>query len=267
MKPSKLERGKGIKLMVFGVPGAGKTRFLSTTPRTLIIRPPTDSTHAIQETENVSEIVVRDWPDMWEVFEYLQQGGFEEHDWVWLDSISLFQDFGLDDVFSDAVDRKPSRKEYGPDKGEYGINMGRLAKWIRDMSGLCDTGAFNMGITAHPFEWYDPVREEDVWAPFVQGKNMSPKICGYMTIVAYLAEIKKKEDSSETQRVLYSASEGFFGKDEFDCFPTLKSGKRGIVDPTMPKLLKAIKASTGSSSSGTKTKKTNRRPARRATKK
>lgn len=260
MKPTKLDRGKGIKLLVFGVPGAGKTRFLSTAKKTLIIRPPTDSTHAIQETGNVEEIVVRDWQDMWETFEFIQHGGYEKYDWIWLDSISLFQDFGMDDVFQNAVDKKPSRAEHGWDKGEYGINFGRIGKWIRDMSGLCDTGAFNFGITAHPFEWYNPVIEEDVWMPFIQGKNMAPKICGYMTIVAYLAEVKRKDKPS--QRILYSAADGFFGKDEFDCFPKLSSGKHGIIEPTMPKLMKLIKDSTGSTS-GTKTKTTTRRPARK----
>lgn len=130
----------GFKAMLFGEPGSEKTRTLGTSNNILIIRPPTDQTRSIADPTGVDEVVIHDWQEMNETFEWGQQGGFEKYDWVGLDSISLFQDHGLDDVFQDAIDRKPERAEYGPDKGEYGINMRRISKWVRDMYGLSDRG-------------------------------------------------------------------------------------------------------------------------------
>lgn len=241
MEPQPLSRTKGIAMLVYGIPGAGKTRLISTAPRTLIVRPPIDHTDSILLRDNVAEMVVTGWSDMLEAFQYVQQGGYKNFDWVWLDSISLFQDTGLDDVFADAVARKPSRAEYGPDKGEYGINMDRLAKWVRDFVGLAKDGAVNFGVTAHPFSWYDPVKQEDVWAPWVQGKNMSPKICGYMNVVAHLAVAQR--NGKPPQRVLLTDAEGFVGKDQFDAIPALKSGRHGLVEPTMEDVTRVINAS------------------------
>lgn len=234
-------------MMVYGVPGAGKTRLLGSGSRTLIIRPPTDHTDSIPDGADVQELVISDWSGMFETFAWLQQGAHKDFDWVWLDSISLMQDVLLADVMDDAIARRPDRAmnkggvqtpEFGPDQGEYKLNFDRINSWVRDMVGLAKSGSINFGITAHPFEWYDPVLEEDVWSPWVQGKNMSPKICGYMNIVAYLQEVRKKEEP--IQRLLLTDAEGFVGKDQLQCFPELKSGRHGLVEPDMDKITKAI---------------------------
>jgi hypothetical protein len=254
VEPQPLGRGKGVNLLVYGLPGAGKTRLAGSGKRVLIIRPPNDHTDSIPEDADVTELVVSDWSRMLEVFQWLQQGAHSEYDWVWLDSISLMQDVLLDDVMDDAITRRPDRAmdkggvmvpEFGPDKGEYKINFERLKKWVRDMGGLAKAGQINFGITAHPFEWRDQVAEEEFWAPWVQGKNMSPAICGYMNIVAYLEEVRR--DDEEPRRVLMTDAVGFVGKDQFHCFPELKSGRHGIVDPTMADVMKAI---NGARSSG-----------------
>lgn len=271
-KPQPLRRGKGISMLVYGVPGAGKTRLLGSAERTLVIRPPVDHTDSIETPGNVKELVVSDWSGMLEAFQYLQQGGHEEFDWVWFDSISLFQDLGLDDIMADAIAKKPTRAierggqkipEYGPDQGEYKINFDRVAKWVRDMTGLADAGLINFGITAHPFEWYDPIRQEDVWAPWVQGRNMSPKVCGYMNVVAYLRVVRRKDGS--TVRVLLTEAEGFVGKDQYSAFPTLKNGDAGIVEPTMAKVMSAIETARGTKAPGA-TKKATAKRRRRSTK-
>lgn len=246
MEPRKLERGQGIAALVFGMPGAGKTRLAATSPDGLIIRPPADSVKSVDFPTTCMEIVVSDWSDMNEAQEYVFTEGWKKHGWVWLDSISLFQDYGLEDVLEDAIRRKPDRAvvkggkkvvEFGPDKGEYRTNMDRVAKFVRDMQGLADEGKINFGITAHPFDWYNPVKEEDMWAPWIQGKNMVTKICGYMNLVAYLERVERKGKPDQT--LLLSRAKGFHGKDQLG-LPEMKSGRKGIVNPTIPKLEEAI---------------------------
>lgn len=229
----------GVSMLLYGLPGAGKTRLIGSGPKTLILRPPTDHTDSIVLPADVDEIEVDDWAGMLEVFQAAQQGGFDKYEWFWLDSVTLMQEFGLDDVFQAAIDRQPARAQYGPDKGEYGINMSRLGKFVRDTVGLAKAGHFNFGMTAHVMELHDPVADEELWAPQVQGKNMSHKFAGYMNIVAYL----QKDDKGK--RLLLTDAEGFVGKDQFDCFPALKSGRHGLVNPTMKDVDAAIKKARG----------------------
>jgi hypothetical protein len=247
--------------MIFGPPGEGKTRLIGSGGKgTLILRPPTDHTDSV-DNDDFEEIVLQDWAGMLDVYQWLHQGGHKEVDWVWLDSISLMQDFLLADVMADAMARRPDRgmglkdgklvkgesqglvvPEFGPDQGEFKINFERIALWVAKMVALCEEGKIRFGMTAHPFEWYNPLRKEDVWAPWIQGKNMSPKISGYMNIVAFL------ERQGESTR-LYTQADGFFGKDDRHRFPALKSGKRGLApkerEITMEDLNKVLKGRAG----------------------
>lgn len=275
-RPQPLTRSKGAKVFIFSVPGVGKTRLIGNNcPKTLIIRPPSGNTDSIDSPGEVEEAIVEDWSGWYELYQWGQQGGFADYEWVWIDDLSILQDHLLDDVLADAITRKPDRAvekggtkvpEYGPDKGEYKINMERLNAAIRNMAGLADQGMFNFGVATHIMEVYDPVAQEDVWAPLVQGKNMSPKLQGYFNIVAYL---RKAEGRNGSVRILTTDMPGFVGRDQFDCFPELKSGKHGIKEPTMAKLIKAIEDKRGArttkkkSSAKRSTKRGARRVARR----
>lgn len=250
IKPRKLRQGEGITWLLFGIPGVGKTPLIGENPNTLIIRPPTDHTDSILVPENVEEIVIRDWSSELEAFQYVHQGGWEKHDWVWLDSLSGFQDFGLRDVLEDAVIRNPSKRgiekggqiiaEFGADQGEYGINFNRITNMVQDFCGLASEGKINFGITCHPSDWYNPVTEETVLAPWIQGKGMISKICGYMNVITYMQEVQR--DGKEPQIQLLSNAKGFYGKDQFRAFPELKSGKRGLINPTMSRIMELFEA-------------------------
>jgi len=238
---------------VFGIPGAGKTTLIGGGPRTLILHPPTDHTDPIEQPSDTDELVLGDHGAMLEAFQWLQQGGSEDYDWVWLDNISLMEDHGMDDVFQHAIDLKPQRAEHGPDKGEYGVNRQRLMKWLRDMVGLSQAGRFNFGVTAHPMEVWDPVQEQDVYVPMVGSPskgNLSVKLCGYMNVVAYLRVIERAD--KPTRRVLMTEASGFYGKDQIT-----KGQLNEMANPTMPKIISALNEARP------KGRNNKRRPARR----
>lgn len=241
MKPKAVARNQGVRMMLYGLPGIGKTRLIASGPPCLIIRPPTDSTDSIVLPSQAEEMVVEDWNQMLEVYQYLQQGEAKgKYKWVWLDTITLFQELGLDDIFDAAIARHPHRAEFGYDKGEYGVNMTRLGRWVRDMVGLANEDAFNFGMVAHVMEWHDPVQDQELWSPLIAGKNMSPKMCGYCNIVAYYQETRRK--GKPAQRLLLTDAEGFVGTDKLDAFPELKSGRHGFVDPSFDEVDAAIEA-------------------------
>lgn len=246
-KPDQIKRvkpGSKINIMVYGQPGVGKTVLAGTSPRCLILRPPFDHTDSLPKGSPVEEWVLRDWDDMNEAEEFLRHEGSKYYDWVWLDSISLIQDVGLDHIWADTVARKPDRAKFGLDQGEYGINMFRLAGWMRHVVGI---GEFNLGVTAHPFETLD-VNDDPICLPYVQGKNMADKVCGYMNVVGHLTA--KEGKNGKSVRVLETKHVGlYYGKDQL--------GVGRMINPTIPKLIEVT--SRGAASTTKRTPRPTRR--------
>lgn len=231
---------KFIKLLVYSMWGVGKTVFVgSGGPRTLILRPPTDHTDSIlthyPAAERPQEWVIRDWDEMDSAFQYLQMHG-HEWDWVWLDSISLWQDTGLDDIWAAVKERRPERNvlHAGMDKGEYGRNMDRLSSWVRN---VVSADTFNFGITAHYTTRLETPTGEVKYMPWVQGSMMSEKVCGYMTMVGYMEKRISPSSGREFRQITFTETKDFYAKDQYNAFE-----KARLVDPTIPKLAAAVAA-------------------------
>jgi hypothetical protein len=227
-----------ICALIHGDPSAGKTSFIGTGGRSykiLIIRPPLDQVQPIRGS-GCEEWVVQNWTDAWEALEYCRHDG-ADWDWVWLDSISLWQDVGLDDIWEQTLDRNPKRREYGRDKLEYGINMERIGEWVRYMVG---PDMFNFGITAHSEDLPDPMSDNGgiKRLPWIQGKGMISKVCGYMNVVGYLEVAERERGGKQiTQRILRTQkTEYVYAKNQYNAFPP----NGNIVDPTMEKFMAGI---------------------------
>jgi AAA domain len=224
---------KYVKLLVYGDPGVGKTRLAgSGGEKTLIIHPPVDHVDSILDS-GASHWEVHNWNEMLEALEYARHEG-DEWEWVWLDSISLWQDIGLDDVWAETIAQKPDRWRYGLDRGEYRVNMWRLEQWVRHMVG---SENFNFGITAHP-QWatfdIDGTTTTKLM-PWIQGKAMPQKISGYMNIVAYM-NIRPRPNGKEGRYLYTQSSANFYAKDQFTAF-----GEKGVLAaPTIPKMMEQI---------------------------
>ena len=251
---TRLGASKFIRFGLYGISGVGKTRFVGSGENVLIIRPPTEHTDSIRKPNerNVREVIVRNWDDMNDVYEHLASDG-ASYDWVWLDSASAFQDTGLDDLWEQVKEKNPHRKENGLDKREYGINMHRFSVWLREVIAL---ETFHFGFTAHPFEAPAPGDDDDlIWMPYIQGKGMAQKFCGYMNVVGHF-QIKKIKAAGDTKAVdhrviSFGATEEFYAKDQFDAFKNHR-----LIDPDMPKFLKAVEAARSRNAAATpKTKK------------
>ena len=251
-----LTMSSSIKLLVQADSGWGKTRLLGTSPgRNLIIRPPTDMVDSIlaKDKPRCSQWIADDWSEMEDIEESLRMEGKKNWDWVWFDSISGYQDIGLDDLWDTIITENPRRKRHGLDKGDYGINMQRLGRWVRNIVAIADTGAFNFGITAWPKELEpspdDPDREAKLM-PWVQGKNMSSKVCGYMNVIAF------GDLTSKGTRVLrFMETPRYVARTQFDDQSgpgTFKGADYKILNPDMPKIIEMIDKSRGTTRKATK---------------
>lgn len=236
-----------IRIMVYGDPGVGKTVFAATSPKCLILScDPAGTTSAAVRNSPAQRWNIMDWNDMTEAYEYLRHEGHKEFEWVWIDSLTLFQERGLDNIMQDLVAERPHRKVYLPDKGEYGQNMNRVLILMRNMVAL----PINLGVTAHVLRTEDDDGKV-TYMPAIQGKNMPDKICAYMGIVGFMYA-RRAEGRTEIG-IRTRKDSKHYAKDRFDAFP---SGR--LLNPTVPDLQKAVEAKlprTKTASTGRTTKR------------
>jgi hypothetical protein len=131
------------------------------------------------------------------------------------------------------------REQYGPDRGEYRVNMFRLEQWVRRAVSAAE---FDLIITGVSF-YYEPRGTDEAYiAPWIQGKAMPEKICGMMNIVGYgTIEERSVRGQTRKQRVIHwDRTEEFYAKNQFrngagSVFPSGLS-----VNPTLPDVWEAI---------------------------
>jgi hypothetical protein len=235
-------RGEYVRCVIHSYPGWGKTSLIATGPeagfKTLIIRSSADLIPARALDSGADQFIADTWEDMSEILQHMRMTD-HGYDWVWWDNISIAQDKLLDDVWAAVLAVRPDRGALTPqgglDKGEYGRNMERIQQWVRHMVGA---NSFHFGIMAHPMEGQHPTNDEGgfILRPYVQGKQMTEKICGYANLVAFLELMEA--DGTQWRRLHTRESPRWYAKDQYDAFP------KGYIDnPTVGKLMSSIEAS------------------------
>lgn len=250
-----------MRLVVYAYPGWGKTSLIATAAeagqKVLIIRSSADLIPARALNSGAEQFVADTWEKMTEILMYFQSGN-HPYEWVWWDNISVSQDVLLDDIWAAVVAEKPHRGALTPqgglDRGEYGRNMERIQQWVRHMVGC---KSFHFGIMAHPMEGQHPTNDEGgfLLRPYVQGKQMTEKICGYANLVAFL-ELMEDENRKQTRRLHTRESPRWYAKDQYDAFPL------GYLDnPSLPAIQEAIKKALRGGGATTTTARRGRRVA------
>lgn len=231
--------------------GTGKTSFLGTGGRDfriLIMRPPTDHADPIRGS-GCHEMVVRNWEDTFEGLDYIMHNA-EDWDIFAMDSISLLQDIGLDDVYEGILDRagphgsaaRNNRQQFGPDRGEYRVNMWRVGQWVRHAVAA---ESFHLFVMAHSF-WYTPEGADAAYlAPWIQGKAMPEKICGMMNMVGHMTvrEREVRGTTRESRVIQWNKSASIYAKNQFKSppdynKPIFPDGR--TVNLTLPELMEAV---------------------------
>jgi hypothetical protein len=248
--------GEWVRMGLYAFPGWGKTSLIGTSAkvgRTLIIKSSMDLMPSrVLKTPGLEQFTADNWEKMLEVQQYFQMAN-HPYTWVWWDCASVHQDVLLDDVWSSTVAEKPSRAyliddrgragkpnlspSSGLDKGEYGRNMERIQQWVRHMVGC---NSFHFGISFHPMIMPHPTNDEggDLLAPYLQGKQMTEKICGYLNLIGFLEVV---EEDSKLRRLHVAENSRFYAKDLYDAF--LPDGYTD--NPTIPSIMTAVEKARG----------------------
>lgn len=231
IRPIAMEQ-RYLNVIIYGDPGVGKTPLIGTTAKGLILDADIGTESAALQGSKCDVWTVETWQDIFDAYEHLRHGGVDDYDWVWLDSATLMQEAGMDDIMEDVVANKPHRDPDVPDRHEYLKNQQRILKFVRHMKGL----PINFGMTAHPMRIEDDDGEV-TYMPMITGKQggLSKQICGYMNVVGHLRIVESKK-SGQTHQVLATKRRGkYYAKDRFGVIGEMK-------DPTIPKLMSKVES-------------------------
>lgn len=220
--------GEYPRILIYGEPGTFKTLLTDSAPNALMLEADHGDTSAWRMGSTNEKWTIDDWEDATDALSWLYMGGYKHYEWLSLDTITMFQDSGLFNIMDDLVadPSKGHRKVWAPDKGEYGQNMNRLNRYVRDLVRL----PIPVICTAHMM-WESDQEGEYRFMPAVQGKNMSPKICAYFDLIGHMSI--KVVDGAERPVFSTLKEEKFYTKDRF-----MVIGR--MVDPTVPKILERM---------------------------
>jgi hypothetical protein len=221
------QQKKGINLLIYGDNGVGKTPLIATSPKCLILSADPNGT-ASAYGSGCDVVDITDWDVMEDVHEDARNGAIgKRYEWIWLDSVSGFQDVGLEHIMRELVAIKEHRKIHLPDKGEFGANMNRIKLWTRWMADL----PINFGMTAYPVQTEDE-EGNAVFMPYIQGKGMPQTISGYMSVIGFMEVVDVK---GEPKKVLnFQKRDLYYARDRYGALPAR------MGDPTIPKIQKMI---------------------------
>lgn len=243
-----------VNFCVFGPPGIGKTVFTGSAGKgTFIMDSDLGSESAEAMGSNADVMPVPDYEELHKAYDFLAN---DKHDYnfVWWDSLTLFQDRTLiDDILVDAHADNPRQSEDVASQREYLVNQNRIGKYVRLFIAL----PINFGFTAHVMTGPNPQDPDQLlYMPMLQGGKgeFASKIAGYMNMVGYLgfANVPGPNGNKiKVQRMQFRASDTVYAKDRFNALGAY------MDRPTLPKVMDLIEAKRTSKPA----------PARRATKK
>lgn len=253
---------KSINFCLYADPGSGKTGFLGSHDKPVLIADADPGTETIASLNGTADVeVCEDFADLHELYETIKNGGFsKDYDWFWLDSGTIFQERALhDEVLPEAIAANPHRSKAGgayvPDVREYLIVQNQLSKLIRHFVGL----PINFGFTAMADLYEYGEDAEERYMPMIQGGDgkLSAKLCGYMNVVGYMRTLDDEDDEEFHNAILFRKTGKFYAKDRFDALGDM------MEDPTLADVTSRIRRSLGSAGSGTKKKAARKKAAAR----
>lgn len=228
-------------MLIYAEPGVGKTPFIGTSERGLVLDCDHGETSLALRGSKVDVVQVEDHAKLFEILDFAEHSN-HGYKWIWWDSLTLFQEKGLEDIMADLIagtQGRPGKAHRDidlPDRGEYKLNYGRIIRFVRHMSAL----PINFGITAHVMFH----ENSSMHVPLIAGEGRSGpiwmKVCGYMGVVGYLRKVKvKKGGKVKTVWKLHcdGSHEDYYGKSWFDELATMS-------EPTVPKIDAIVESAT-----------------------
>lgn len=221
------EKDPGVKMLVYGAPGVGKTYFSSSAPKPLFVDVEGGTLSIRNAGRNIDVVKVNRFADIFEIHKFLMAG---DHDYqtVIVDSLTELQKKSLDGIMEEAYRKDPMKRD--PDVAElrdWGKNTAQLRKAVRYFRDL----PMNVIFTSLEKD----TKDESTGAIRV-GPDLTPKlqndVAGYLDIIAHMSTRDKEEGI--VRQMLVQPTGKYMAKD--------RSGKLGkiIKEPDFQAILDRI---------------------------
>ena len=182
----------GVKALVYGQAGAGKTTLAATMPHPIILSAE-GGLLSIKDAD-LPFVEISTMADLWEAYDWLNQGAGAEYQSVVLDSISEIAEVVLN---SEKKSNKDPRAAYGA----MAEQMADIIRAFRDLSGR------NVLMTAKVEKVADEMGRI-LYAPSMPGKQTGQSLPYYFDLV--LALRVEKDAEGVSQRALLCDSDGLW---------------------------------------------------------
>lgn len=239
-------------IMVFGDSGCGKTVLAGTCPgRLLILAGEPGYISAARQRSRLLDAALRSGKSKVRIIpdtatalagiSWLEDGGYQQFDWVIPDGLGTIQNKALLSYAAEAWDANPAKRVHRnlPDKPDYFNAQNFIKGWVSRLIDL----PVNTLFTAHAMRPEDKASGDMVVYPAIQGKGyeISNYVAGLMHCVGFMSPVivGKGDEARQARRILwqqYRSDDGtlYFAKDQFDALG------RWTDDLTMPQLLELI---------------------------
>lgn len=178
---------KYTKALIFGQPGAGKTVFCASTPKTLIVDIERGALSVNNHKEYKSNAKFMEFVSVFQLeklIEYLKEDhpAFRGYDTIVIDSYTALQAKDLDEIVAAEAKKDASRNPFLPQGTDYNVNTKHMQKIASDLRDIDK----NIIVTCHVTEVKD-----DTTGIVLKRPALTPKLAGHMNgifdIVGYLA--------------------------------------------------------------------------------
>ena len=213
------ELPKNQAFIIYGDPGAGKTRLAASAPKVLLIDVDEKGTDSVRSDLDPHVIRIERWQELNDIYWYLQEG---EHDFesVAIDTISALQVLCLNFVLGDEASRDASRDPDMPARQAWG----KVGKLMRTQITNFRNLPMNVIFTAH-VRSREAGDEGDEDVTTVYGPEVSPSVQKHLTAavgtIGYLVKrevyVKNKKEKTRRKevrrRLLIGDSSHYISKD------------------------------------------------------
>jgi hypothetical protein len=233
---------ESINLLVYGMPGCGKTVFAGFAPNAVFIssEPGAISAKRAGSTASLFKVTVPE--DAWQWLRDAQNGRYTHRDWAIIDTITMFQNKIMRATLDAMVAKYPHRDLDLPDKAEHQKTQNELKRWVEQVVDL----PMNCLFLAHAMQVEDN-EGGGMMLPSIQGGAdkgyvIANYVMALMNSVGYMGikTLKSKNGTREVRRILWQPIHDpnkdllYVAKDHFGALG------RYTDDATMPEIIEMI---------------------------
>lgn len=233
---------KYLNLLIFGLPGVGKTYLAgtaqdhaSTSP--VLFLDVEGGTVTIRHRKEIDVIQVRSPQHMKEIHDSLREDNNGYYKTVVIDSVTELQKLDMREVMREMIQKRPDRDPDVPDKREWGISGEHIRRIVRAYRDL----EMNTIFTALMIDYKDDKTGQVTFNPSLPGK-LRGEIPGFIDIVGYLYVTVEGEEITRT--IQFQQTQKVIAKDR-----TAALGAR-LQNTTIPEMWDLISPSTNSKGKG-----------------